>query len=271
MGIREAIVLQAQYLPTEARVRLVADSATPEWMSIWSLCHELSEDVRDESLLELSIPPWILFGLASALRLHARAGRVRFDPDVATAGILRNVLNSRLEIDGRSRPETAPDRVADDLRSAGFRRNLTPAQTRNVATLIQYSAAADFSVPGSGKTTEALAYFALKRTPGDKLIVVAPVNAFAPWEEQIDLCFGRGVLRVARLVQSAESITQRLESAPDVALINYHKVSQPAAHQALATYLSQQSSFVFLDESHKIKRGEDGAVGDRCARPLSPS
>ena len=152
--------------------------------------------------------------------------------------------------------------MAERLREAGFVRDLTLEQTRNVAALVRYSAGADFSVPGAGKTTESLAYYALKRRSGDRLVVVAPVNAFAPWEEQVELCFGAAKLNVARLVGSVQSVVARLESRPDVALINYHKLAQFDAHRAVADYIGRERTFVFLDESHKVKRGEDGAWGN---------
>jgi len=146
--------------------------------------------------------------------------------------------------------------------AAGFVRELTSEQERNVARLVRFSAGADFSVPGAGKTTDALAFFALKRRSEDRLVVICPLNAFAPWEEQIDLCFGAGNLHVIRLVGSVQLVEERLASAPDIALINYHKFSQAAVHRVLADYMTKRRSFVFLDESHKIKRGEEGAWGN---------
>ena len=49
------------------------------------------------------------------------------------------------------------------LKKEGFKRKLTDSQTRNVLKMIKFDSAADFSVPGAGKTTEALAFFAFKK------------------------------------------------------------------------------------------------------------
>jgi len=261
VGVEETLV-RAQYLRREARIKLVSDKSSPEWMAIWGKCHEISEDVRDESLTNISIPVWVLFGLSSTFRLHARAGRLRFEPDSETAIILRNALASRRELEQEAPVETTADEVQSSLEAVGFVRVLTPQQVRNIARLSRFSAGADFSVPGAGKTTDALAFFALKRHAGDRLVVVSPLNAFAPWEEQIELCFGSGAVRVVRLVGSVQLVEESLAAEPDIALVNYHKLSQPAVHSIVAEYIAKHRTFVFLDESHKIKRGEDGAWGN---------
>jgi len=49
------------------------------------------------------------------------------------------------------------------LKKEGFKRDLTESQLKNVLKMVQYNSAADFSVPGAGKTTEALAFFAYKK------------------------------------------------------------------------------------------------------------
>ena len=72
--------------------------------------------------------------------------------------------------------------VANQLAQSGFVRVLTNNQMRNVCKLANLPAGASFSVPGAGKTTEALAFFFFNAKPEDKLLVVAPKNAFGAWE-----------------------------------------------------------------------------------------
>ena len=44
---------------------------------------------------------------------------------------------------------------------------------------------ASFSVPGAGKITEALAFFAFHKTNQDsKLLVISPINAFISWDDE---------------------------------------------------------------------------------------
>lgn len=66
--------------------------------------------------------------------------------------------------------EFAPDLGHADLdarlSTAGFRRQLKTFQNRNLQRLMRLPHGADFSVPGSGKTTVALANFFLQRAAG---------------------------------------------------------------------------------------------------------
>jgi hypothetical protein len=78
--------------------------------------------------------------------------------------------------------------LQETLTNRGFLRRLSPEQLRNVGKMAPLPAAATFSVPGAGKTTEALAYFVYRATEGERLLVIAPKNAFASWDEQISKC-----------------------------------------------------------------------------------
>ena len=75
--------------------------------------------------------------------------------------------------------------VISHLKEKGFSRKLTAEQTRNVSKLVSLPSGATFSVPGAGKTTEALAFYFYKKTEDTRLFIVAPKNAFAAWEEQL--------------------------------------------------------------------------------------
>jgi hypothetical protein len=259
MAQRQTIV-RATYSQREGRIVLASSERSPEWMAIWEACHRLSDDIQVFSIIELSVPVWVLFRLGDTLVAQSRTGNLDFEPDAGAEQLLRAALRKRQELDAplAELPALELERALDKI---SFRRKLTAEQLRNVAHLLRFSSAADFSVPGAGKTTEALAFFALKRDPSDHLVVVAPINAFAPWEEQIELCFGPSRFRVVRLTGTADSIAEILRSAPDIALINYHKLAQTPTRRVVAQYVANNAQFLFLDESHKIKRGENGAWG----------
>jgi SNF2 family DNA or RNA helicase len=136
-------------------------------------------------------------------------------------------------------------------------RELNQNQLRNVRRLAALPHGASFSVPGAGKTTEALATFAYKTRLQARLLVVAPKNAFAAWEEQVAICLPH--LHVVRLIGSSE-IPQQLRSNPAVALITYSQLTYVT--ELIFQYLGSRPSFLILDESHKIKGGEYGAWGN---------
>ena len=82
------------------------------------------------------------------------------------------------------------DDLDDELRAAGFVRTLKPFQRENLARVLRLPHAADFSVPGAGKTTLALSLFAVLRHREilDRLMVVAPIAAFEAWKEEAADC-----------------------------------------------------------------------------------
>ncbi|MEM9358912.1 MAG: DEAD/DEAH box helicase [Pseudomonadota bacterium] len=125
--------------------------------------------------------------------------------------------------------------------------------------MVALPSAATFSVPGAGKTTEALAYFALKKSDNDRLMVVCPKNAFAAWEEQIEICLPdeEGFVRLRGGKQNIKAL---LKNSPSKVLVTYQQL--PHVLDVLAAYLEPENSFVFLDESHRIKRGFQGVIGN---------
>lgn len=159
--------------------------------------------------------------------------------------------------------------VANQLAQSGFVRVLTNNQMRNVCKLANLPAGASFSVPGAGKTTEALAFFFFNAKPEDKLLVVAPKNAFGAWEEQIQDCTNNPELQFARLRGGYNAIDRMLRDQPRFMLITYQQYARVA--DLINRYLEQFSVFMYLDESHRIKSGIQGvtpeAILSSCTLP----
>ena len=145
------------------------------------------------------------------------------------------------------------------LEEAGFIRELKPFQMRNVQRLVRLPAGATFSVPGSGKTTEALAWYAIKCKCAIPLTVIAPKNAFAAWEDEVKKCFGDKVQPPVRLVGGAAAISATLLQCPAIGLISYQQFAR--SPRPLSEALATSRHFLFLDESHRMKAGVDGAAG----------
>ena len=68
-----------------------------------------------------------------------------------------------------------------------------PYQLKPIQHMIEVGNAANFSVPGSGKTLMTYAVFDKLRSEGivDSLLVVGPLASFGPWEEQYKFCFNK--------------------------------------------------------------------------------
>ena len=123
----------------------------------------------------------------------------------------RNARESRL-----SRMPADPALLQQQLRASGFLRNLKPFQLRNLGSILSLPHGADFSVPGAGKTTVALANFCLNRQAGHVrcALVVAPIAAFGAWKEDAAACFSTP-LNVVVHEGTDSLIPERRRSAAD--------------------------------------------------------
>lgn len=162
--------------------------------------------------------------------------------------------NAQSYDDATKVPALTEDEIVERLKSVGFLRTLTRHQLRNVRRLASLPAGATFSVPGAGKTTEALAVFFLRAKPGERLLVIAPKNAFAAWDEQIETCMPHIATSFARLRGGVERIRAILDGDPRFMLVTYQQM--PTAREVIAAHVSRLDTHVFLDESHRIKGGQ---------------
>ena len=140
------------------------------------------------------------------------------------------------------------------LESIGFKRSLTINQLINLKKISHLPGAATFSVPGAGKTTEALAFFFVNATDIDRLLVVAPKNAFSAWDEQLDACMGENYGKFVRLRGGEAAIQTALQTNPRFMLITYDQLSR--VKNTIVPLLSSGNIYMFLDESHRIKGGK---------------
>ena len=152
-------------------------------------------------------------------------------------------LNARSEVEIKAR-----------LESIGFKRSLTINQLNNLKKISHLPGAATFSVPGAGKTTEALAFFFVNATDIDRLLVVAPKNAFSAWDEQLDACMGENYGKFVRLRGGEAAIQIALRTNPRFMLITYDQLSR--VKNTIVSLLSSGNIYMFLDESHRIKGGK---------------
>lgn len=157
--------------------------------------------------------------------------------------------NTALALNARSEAE-----IKAHLESIGFKRSLTINQLNNLKKISHLPGAATFSVPGAGKTTEALAFFFVNATDIDRLLVVAPKNAFSAWDEQLDACMGENYGKFVRLRGGEAAIQTALRTNPRFMLITYDQLSR--VKNTIVSLLSSGNIYMFLDESHRIKGGK---------------
>ncbi len=252
--------VKLSYSADERRATLRVEASVSLWRSIRRTCQDASEDETDlTGPSSLTIPWWVYLGIRDEVEASCRRHSVGIEIDNAASAMLKEADHrlAKYELARTGHSEDESD-VVRRLIEIGFKRTLTDEQRRNVARLVTIAAGATFSVPGAGKTTEALAFFALKRVSGDRLLVICPKNAFAAWEEQLLNCLP-GDEGFTRLRGGLSNIEKALQSNPKKILITYRQLL--TVSHLIGDYLTEDT-FVFLDESHHIKRGTEGAQGN---------
>jgi hypothetical protein len=222
------------------------------------LLFDASVDTNQEAGSQLSLPWWSFVAIrpqfGALVGGYGLAMGQDFDVSQYAEALLRN---SRRYLDGYASAAQAtritPGTLAATLQARGFVRSLSAEQVRNVGLLASLPAAATFSVPGAGKTTEALASFVYKAAPTDRLLVIGPKNAFAAWDEQLAECLPQVAQGFTRLRGGRDAIRQLLALDPQFMLISYQQLTRVA--DVIAAHCSEYPTHIFLDESHRIKSG----------------
>lgn len=152
------------------------------------------------------------------------------------------------------RPENSREEIKAKLISVGFMRPLTDNQLNNLCKISVLPGAATFSVPGAGKTTEALAFFFVNCKDTDRLLIAAPKNAFVAWDEQLNACLPDLDEQIVRLRGGKAVISELLKLNPRFMIISYEQLVR--VPELISKVLSSGDTFFFLDESHRIKGGK---------------
>lgn len=133
-------------------------------------------------------------------------------------------------------------------------KKLKPYQIMPVVHASSLDAAANFSVPGSGKTWMAYAtYFLFKdRAEVDKLMVIGPLSSFRPWETEYTEMTGKKPNSVR--ISGIPSKRKMILNYPDryeIFLISYQTAQIEIS--LLKEMLNQFRFMVIVDEAHHIK------------------
>jgi len=139
---------------------------------------------------------------------------------------------------------------------ASFKRTLFDYQKKSVKHLTEIGNAANFSVPGSGKTTTSYAAYSILKNKGvvDKILVMSPRAAFVPWEEEFVGCFGYRP-NVVRLNGGTVDYTIDSDTRNKELILSTYQL--PLNHRyPISRFLEKNKVLLILDESHNIKNME---------------
>lgn len=249
--------IRIDYLTYTEQVNISNDSTDKvAWKSLYSfICDYLPMSVVSYSDWSITFP-WRYFlsikgFVGQYFSVRHNQYRVVFTDNARSMLKTANdtSYNTALALNARSEAE-----IKAHLESIGFKRSLTINQLNNLKKISHLPGAATFSVPGAGKTTEALAFFFVNATDIDRLLVVAPKNAFSAWDEQLDACMGENYGKFVRLRGGEAAIQIALRTNPRFMLITYDQLSR--VKNTIVPLLSSGNIYMFLDESHRIKGGK---------------
>ena len=149
-----------------------------------------------------------------------------------------------------------------------FKRELKEYQKPSVDHLFTLGNGANFSVPGSGKTSIALAAYSLMKQNDqvEHILVICPRAAYMSWEDEFEQCFGRpsNTVRLNR-----ENIENQHPNA-DIFLSTYQLMSYRP--DDFIRLLQNHKILMILDESHYIKNGKkmNPTSWSKVARDVAP-
>jgi len=158
-------------------------------------------------------------------------------------------LSSAIAIGSKIKDSTQIDLVVPE----SFKRTLEPYQKKSVKHLSECGNAANFSVPGSGKTTMAYAAYSILKEKGivDKILVLSPRSAFVPWREEFSYCFKKTVNEVRLEGKRVDEHIEEDTQGKELILSTYNLTLKH--QQALSKFLEKNKVLMILDESHNIK------------------
>jgi SNF2 family DNA or RNA helicase len=247
-------------------IRLVADkeSAIFKWEQRIYLVNILGFE-RDEeaSDLHLNVGSGVDKKLQETLD-YLREKNITFELDEKASELASRVEDEhkRFEKSKETGSELKKNR-ATILTVPGFKRPLKPYQIPAVAHLSSLDGAANFSVPGSGKTSIVLAAYAILKERGEvnRLVVIGPRACFMPWEDEYEACFGKKphTVRISGIKTARPGLYRDATNA-DLVLLSYQMAAND--QQNVETLLRQSNVMLILDESHNIKRLEGGRWAD---------
>jgi hypothetical protein len=225
------------------------------WAQLQSL---LSRGVTGGSAVSLEVRAEVFFaelaGVREAQTLFGES--LDFGPRIRDQ--LRILAGDRRERENAlaADPAQSADGLARELKANGFVRTLKPFQLRNLAKILLLPHGADFSVPGAGKTTVALANFAIQRARGtvDRMVVIGPIAAFEAWKSDSVACLSDPPKLAVHA--GPDSVIPR---GTQLLLTNYHRVASD--YERIRDFVAAAQTQVVLDEAHRVKRGSAGVHG----------
>jgi SNF2 family DNA or RNA helicase len=162
--------------------------------------------------------------------------------------IIKNSQNLSLEFDKFALADGSNFEIDETFLT--LKRPLKPFQVSNLRALLKVPNGANFSVPGAGKTSTALAVWNYLNNKNllTRLLIICPRSAFEAWRDEPNIVIGRHVI-VNQFTE--ESIPPDTE----ILYVNYEQLESPERLSRIIRWVSQEFTMLVIDEAHRIKSG----------------
>ncbi|MDH5013106.1 DEAD/DEAH box helicase [Weissella cibaria] len=135
-------------------------------------------------------------------------------------------------------------------------RPLLPQQVQSSFYLMKMKRAANFSVPGAGKTAMTYGTYAYLSSNQiaevDRLLVISPINAFEAWRSEYEEIFGnKRQLRYLNIKDTDPQDLALAYSKSNVAVLNYESLNVERLN--ILNRLIDVKTMIVFDEVHRIK------------------
>jgi len=222
------------------------------------------EESTDGKSLTLSIPIFIqnFESILEVIRESAQSEGVEITD---SAREILAWVRELLQTEDIHRPELSKNELQSRLDNSGWnseKRGLSEPQMRNLIQTTRRDNAAIFSVPGAGKTVEALAYSSVIGGPDVRFIIVCPRNAYSAWEGELEASLNVTKNQILRATGSDNELRGQLmtsQSPLKAVLLNYNRLH--FRHKFFAEYVrwleeKGHTVVIVFDESHHFKGGK---------------
>jgi len=187
-------------------------------------------------------------------------------PDKETADTIINIQTREqtLETAKRIGIQIKTQKEIIEINPQHFAHNIKikPYQFKPIQHMINVGNAANFSVPGSGKTLMTYAVYDILKSKGivDVLFVVGPISSFVPWQEEYQFCFNANAeTNVLRYLGSSRFSQLKNFGKYDVILTTYGTATNDLDH-LIRDLMKTQKVMMVIDESHHIKSFSEKAT-----------
>ncbi len=234
--------------------------------NIYIALSSISSDVQiTPATIEL---PWhdLRFGFNN-LAYHLKNENLSINFDELSQKLINEVVDDKKAFSSQVKDIEIIESYEETLNRNGFLRKLTNEQQRDLGKLIKLKHGANFSVPGAGKTTTLLAVHTILKTLGrvNLLMIVAPINAFLAWDNELQEIYNNPNLTIRRL--TTREVRDRInisKNNDELLIVNYEKL-RGEINGLIPLFLQNDVHFV-LDESHRIKSGESNISFNQIIR-----